>query len=141
LDGNDIQNFPLANVNFTNAHWIVLHASHDYTATLSDEYTDAEALANATVFTSNSKIAETFLATGYVSQWTSVNYKLKFTNLIANELYFATVTLRRSDGVTSMVPYSFTAAGTTHEIIDSVPNPPAGMTMEVRLPTVIFDTP
>lgn len=63
---------------------------NNYTSELTDEYTDAEALANATVINSNGATAENMpRTTGFVSRYTSVVYTLNLSNLISGKSYIA----------------------------------------------------
>lgn len=116
-----------------------LQAVHNYSATLSDEYTDAIALANAEVFNTNGLTAENKpRTTGLVSSFTTTIYQLRFTNLLAGEDYTATVTLADSNGARTVRTYDFTAIDVTHTISDSIPNPAAGHSITARNPFVRF---
>lgn len=118
---------------------IYLQAVHNYSATLSDEYTDAIALANAETFNTNGLTAENKpRTTGLVSSFTTTLYELRFTNLLAGESYVATVTLADSNGTRTVRTYDFTATEATHTISDSIPNPVAGRTITARNPFVRF---
>lgn len=142
LDANDIQNFPNALVNGVTGPWIVLRALDAYAAVLTNEYTDADALAAATVFNSNSKVAATLpRTTGFVSEWTTVQYTLHFSNLLVGQDYVAQVSLRADNGSIVTVPYAFTADDVTHSITDSVPVPAAGHTIEIAGQTVAYAVP
>jgi len=114
----------------------------DYSATLSDEYTDAIALANQEVRVSNGLVAETRpRTTGFVSTWTTVDYTLHFSNLLAGEDYLAQTTIINDNGSVMAVPYSFQATGPTHSHTASAPVPAAGHTLIVRSSIVNYATP
>lgn len=109
---------------------------------LSVEYTDALALANATVYHSNGLVAQNKPRTfGFVSTWTTVDYTVHCSNLLAGEDYVAIVYLRGDDGSVTTIPYAFTATGPTHDITASVPTPPAGQNTIVRGATISYATP
>jgi len=120
--------------------WIHLFSGSDYSATLSDEYTDAEALTNAQVIHSNGLTAQSLPRTsGFVSKWTTVAFDLNFSNLVIGESYIATVSfLRQNPGGTGLKSYGFIAAATTHVIHDAISAPPDGGSTTVRNPTVSF---
>lgn len=140
LDPADVQGFPTANVNGITGPWIRLQATDAYSASLSNEFTDAEALSAALVFSSNSKVAEARpRTTGFVSTWTTVNYTLTFSNLLVGEDYVAEVTLRNDNGSIVTVQYDFQAIETTHTIAAAVPTPADGHTIEVRAATVQYN--
>jgi hypothetical protein len=117
---------------------------HNFQVDLSQEYTDALALANATIYTSNGLVAQSKpRTTGFVSTWTTVEYDLNFSNLVPGEEYFAQVTLVTDTGPAvfyASVPYSFTAVTATHRITDTVPVPANGQTISVRTPTIRFNS-
>lgn len=118
---------------------IIVHITDNYSAVLSDEYTDAIALAHAVVYNSNGLVAQTApRTTGFISRFTSVAFDLQFSNLVMGEIYSAVVQLWDSNGVRTIRAYTFTAAGATHTITDTVPTPAAGHTIEVRTPAVRY---
>lgn len=136
---NGTSNVPHDTFNSINAAWVQITANHNYSATLSDEYTDAEALAHAVVVNSNGATAENLpRTTGLISRYTSVTFDLNFSNLVIGEAYLATVNLWDSNGAQTTRGYGFTASKTTHTIHDSVPTPASGHTITVRIPTVAF---
>ncbi len=116
----------------------------DYSAVLSNEYTDAEALANAMSVVSNGATAQNLpRTTGFTSTTTGVAYTLNFTDLIVGEAYLSTVDLwdinvTTNASVHTPKSYGFIATATTHVIHDTVDLPAAGHITTVRLPTVSF---
>lgn len=121
------------------AAWMIVTMTQDYAFTLSDEYTDAEALANAQVINGNGSTAQNQpRTTGFVSQFTTVVFELNCTNLIPGQNYVASVIL--FNAVTGLITnhYPFTATGTTQLISDAIPTPPAGTTTTVQKPSIAF---
>ena len=116
--------------------------SSNYSAVLSREYTDAEALANAQIITGTGSTASTMpRTTGYVSVFTSVVFTILASNLIVGKDYLVTVDLwEQGPGVNTHTPkqYGFTADATTHSIVDVIPTPPNFHTITVRTPTIAF---
>ncbi len=118
----------------------------DYAATLSEEYTDAEALANAVVYTSNSPVAQYYprnLSSPTVEDWfratqTDVTYALNCTRLVIGRTYRAQVTLFRSDGVSAVVATDFTAGSDTHVVTGTIPTPPANRYTIVKYPHIEY---
>ncbi len=136
------ETIPPAVINGTLGPWINFSQGYNYNATVSDEYTDADALSVAVSYTGNSRIASTFPRTvGYVSRFTSVTYTLNCTNLVVGSNYEATVTLASNSGAHVIKTYPFTASAVNQVIVDSIPTPAAGSSIEVRLPTIAYATP
>lgn len=125
---------------FIGAAYIIFTDTNNYSAVLSDEYTDAEALANAvTVNGIGNTAANSPRTTGFTSVTTNVTYTLKITNLISGQNYVATVDLWDHTANTHTAKtYPFTATGTSETIVDTIPTPPAGHTITVQKPTVAF---
>lgn len=136
-------------INGLEGAYVVYTDTSNFSAVLSDEYTDAEALLNAKTVTGTGSTASTLpRTTGFTSIYASVTFKLHFSNLIAGTDYTATVDLwERSAEVNPETgepavsthttrTYGFTASATTHDINDTVPTPVAGNTITVRQPTV-----
>lgn len=124
------------------AAWVDITSHSEYSSTLSNEYTDAEALANATVTHGNGLVAQNKpRTTGYASFWTTVDYTIHCSNLLAGEDYVAIVYLRGDDGSITTVPFAFTATGETHEITAPVPTPEAGHSTVVNGVTISYATP
>jgi hypothetical protein len=113
---------------------------NNYSCTLSDEYTDAEAMANAATYNGNSKTAENFLrTTGFITRVTTVNFVLACTGLVVGASYIASVTFGDlTDGTSVVQDYPFTATSDSKTITDSVPTPPSGHSTAVRTPTIVF---
>ena len=123
---------------FTGA-WLLMTSANNYSATLSDEYTDSEALANAQVIISNGKTAENFIrTTGFVSRFTSVVYTLSLSNLIVGINYVVTVLFVDQSFVKSIRTYNVTATSTTATVIDVIPQPLPGNTTTLVSATVAF---
>lgn len=110
-----------------------------YAAVMTDEYTDAIALANASVTSGGGRVAANFpRTTGFVSSFISVQFTLRFSNLLLGENYVAVALFVQDDGTEISRAYAFTASGTTHTVTDSVPTPDAGQTMRLRAANVNF---
>ncbi len=138
-----VTNFPTQDISGVIAAWVESQTDYDIHAMLSDEYTDAEALANAIVINSTGSTAQSFpRTTGDTSQWTTVAYDLNFTNLIVGQDYMASVQLFHQNPYSiSTKQYGFTASAATHVIHDSIATPPDGGSTTVRNPTVAFAPP
>jgi hypothetical protein len=123
-------------------YWIggTIIYDNNYSCTLSDEYTDAEAMANAATYNGNSKTAENFLrTTGFITRVTTVNFVLACTGLVVGASYIASVTFGDlTDGTSVVQDYPFTATSDSKTITDSVPTPPSGHSTVVRTPTIVF---
>jgi hypothetical protein len=136
----DVVGVPYANVNGIDGPWALVEATHNFTATLSDEYTDAEALANAYVYATNGSTAENKpRTTGLVSTFTDVGFRLTCTQLLPGSQYTARVILyNTTTNVSTPVTYTFTAAGTTHTITGTIPTPAAGQAVQVKSPSISY---
>lgn len=113
------------------------------TVTLSNEYTDAEALANAFKTTSNGAVAVNRPRSGaagdYTSTFVTVDYTLNLSNLIVGQQYSVEVDLWDLTANThNPTTYLFTATAATHSILDSIPKPLIGHQVMVRNPQVFF---
>lgn len=118
---------------------VLVKAVHNYSATLSEEYTDAIALTNALTFQSNGLVAENRpRTTGLVSSFTAIQFDLQCSNLLPGEVYVATAELWTSTGARTLRSYAFTALGTTHVVSDNLPTPTAQTTILVKNPTLRF---
>ena len=127
--------------------YVDIYATGDYSVILSEPYTDAEAIATQQTFTSQMSVAENLpnylIAAGQqylrfiYSRFTTVTFALNFTNLVEGQPYVAGYTLQ--DGTTATpVSVSFVAAGTTHQIVGTIPTPAAGHKITIKNPTVRF---
>lgn len=129
-------------VNFHIAQYIVFTDTSNHSMVLSEEYTDADALANATVVTSTGATAQNLpRTTGFTSVTTGVVYTLTCGNLMKDRNYLVTVDLWEqgpSVNTHTTKSYPFTADDTTHTIIDAIPTPVAGHTITVSKPAVNF---
>ena len=112
----------------------------NYSATLSDEYTDAMAAANADVVIGTGSVAQNLpRTTGFTTITTNVVFTLQCTNLIPGTDYTVTVDLWDQPANThTPKTYNFNADSATHTIIDSVPTPAAGHTIAVSKPVIAF---
>lgn len=109
----------------------------DRIVNLSDEYTDADALAAATVAIGTALVAESLpRTTGWVSTWTTVQFTLSCHNLMTGQDYVVTVEFLSSTGGTSTQTYSFTATGADHDIVDNIPVPADGQWTLARNPAI-----
>ena len=115
---------------------------HDYSATLTNEYTDAEALTNARTVNGNGSTAQNFpRTTGYVSSFTTVAFQLQTSGLVVGSDYLVSYDLwDQTAGIISTVQIGFTAAATTHAINGNVPTPAAGHSVTIRNPRIAFSS-
>lgn len=126
-------------INFPTPPQIIIRSTHNYNAVISDEYTDADALASATSWVGNGLVAESRPRTNqFTSTWTTVQFTLHCTDLLVGETYTARVNLKDSSGAVSVVTYSFVAPAVTHDIVDNIPTPLNGHTLEAQNPTIAF---
>lgn len=116
---------------------------HVYSATLSNEYTDAEALANARVVVGNGTTAQNLpRTTGFVSTFTGVAFSLTCNTLVVGQDYLVSVDLWDSVAVVPVTrQYGFTANAVTHAINDTIPTPASGHSITVRNPRIVFSPP
>jgi hypothetical protein len=118
---------------------VIATSDRDYNATLSDEYTDAIALANASVTVSNSVVAYSYpRTTGYTSRWQTVAFQIRLSNLVVGEAYTVLIDFVTDLGATTTTTYNFTATGPTHTISDNAPVPPSGRAVEVTNPRASY---
>jgi hypothetical protein len=134
--------FPIMFIAGFGAPYVVFTDTNNYTAVLSEEYTDADALANATVVTGTGATAATTpRTTGFTSVFTSVVFTLFTSNLIVGKDYLVTVDMwEQGPNVNTHTPkqYGFTATDTTHTITDIIATPADFHTITVRTPTIAF---
>lgn len=132
--------FPQATVNDIHGSWAVAHGTHAYSAELSNEYTDAEALAHAYTYHSSGNTAEnTPRTTGFTSRYTAVDYTLNCSNLIPFRNYVARVRIwNTKTGANTYHVFSFTAGGSTQVLTGFIPTPPVGEPLQVRDPSIAF---
>ncbi len=119
----------------------ILTYTNSYSCALSDEYTDAEALANARVITGTSTVAQNLpRSTGFVSSFTNVVFTLVASNLVDGTDYLVSVDIWDQGTATSTTKqYGFTADNTgKHTITDVVPTPSVGHSLQVRNPRISF---
>lgn len=127
--------------NSISAAWVQLQATHNYSAALTDEYTDAEALTHAQVVVSNGATAENIpRTTGFVSRFTNVVFTLSMSNLINGQSYLVTVNFRDQNFHVTQKQYGVVANGTTATLVDIIPTPPAGGSITVFGPSITFVT-
>lgn len=140
------QGFPQYVLNEELGPWIHLTTVANYAGLLSEEYTDAEALANAVTYTSNSPVAEnrprnfssTTIEDWFRAKVTDVTYSLNCTRLIVGRNYKVQVSLYRSDGHLTIASTIFTATSDTHVVVGTIPTPPANMYTIVKYPVIAF---
>jgi len=142
-----VQNFPTEVINGLEANWVQLRTDAAYAMELSEQVTDAEAESVATVIVSTGKIAEflhDFTRTrgtapnSIYSRYTSVAFTLAASNLVPGRTYTARVQFKYSTGVTVTQTYTFIASGGTHNVVDNIPTPTQGVTIEVRSPSINY---
>jgi hypothetical protein len=136
---DDSRDFPQFLLDGIIAAYINWTDTNNYSAVLSDEYTDAEAIANAIVINGNSRTAENLpRTTGFSSKWTTVNWGLNCSNLIVGATYQTTVELLDSDGTNTTVTDTFVAAAETmiNVVNHNITQPAAGHTTTVFNPTI-----
>lgn len=138
--------FPTVTFNEELGSWVFVATYNDYVGTLSEEYTDGEATANAVVTHSTSATAKNSprnYTSATLEDWfrsvvTVVDYTLSCTNLITGRDYTVQVSLISSGGTTSTVTVTFTASAATHTITGTVPTPAAFNSTTVKYPTIAF---
>lgn len=132
--------FPVKSISGIFGQFINFTDTNNYSAILSDEYTDAEALANAQTISGNSSTAQNFpRGNTFSSRTTNVVFTLLCGNLIAGSDYTVTVDFwDKLANTHTPKSYGFTAISGTHSITDVVPTPPAGHTITVQKPTIAF---
>lgn len=132
---------PKVNLNGQFQTWAVLHALGNYSSVLSDEYTDADAIAAGAIFSNNGSTAANFPLTllnqqNYIitmqSKLVTVNYSLNCSNLVVGKEYAATYELWDSDGTATTNAVTFTATTVTHVITGTVPTPASGHTITIK---------
>ena len=116
-----------------------------YSAVLSDEYTDTEAAANATVVIGTGNTAQTFpRSTGFTSVTTSVVFTVHASNLVVGKDYVITVDFWEQGpnflNEHTTMEYPFTAIDVTYDLTDVVPTPAIDHTITVQKPTIAFAT-
>lgn len=137
----DVINFPVSDLGGEADHYINLESDVNYTATLSEPFTAADEIASQLSYFSNGKTSENKpntltwvndFITNIQSRYTSVDYVFSCSNLLEGESYTVRYELNDSDGTGASYTSTFTAGGTTHTIIGSLPTPAAGHTITLR---------
>jgi hypothetical protein len=121
----------------------IINYINSYSCILSDEYTDAEALANARVIQGNSNVAQNNpRTTGFISTFTNVVFTLITTNLVSSQRYLVSVDfVDITAGTMTTRQYGFQADDTgKHNITDVIPTPAVGHSIVVRNPRIAFVT-
>lgn len=136
-------NFPLVNVAGVVGFYINFVDANAFGCVLSEEYTDADALANAQVVTGTGTTAATTpRTTGFTSVFTSVVFTLQMSNLIVGSSYVVQVDLweKGPNNLSTHTPkqYGFIATDVTQTITDVVPTPANFHTITVQKPTITF---
>ena len=127
-----------------NGPWVSCTVFQDYDAFLSEEYTDAEALANATTTDASGAVAQNLprqlnLDDQFTGMFTSVDFDLNCSNLALGGTYTVSVIFWNTTKNTKTTKsYGFIADSTTHTISDSIPTPDAGDSVEVMEPSINF---
>lgn len=139
VSGSTVTGFISGPAGFPSPPQIILHASHNYSSLISDEYTDAEALLTAATIAGNGLVAESRpRTTGFTSTWTAVQFRLACSNLLAGENYTVQIEFWTDTYTHTDRTYTFTATGATYLITDTIPTPPDGHTLEARNPQIAF---
>lgn len=127
-------------VHFHIAQYINFTDTSNHSAVLSEEYTDADALANATVVQGNGRTAQNIpRTTGFTSVTTNVVFTLNCSDLIVGRDYLVKVDLwNQTTNIHTTKSYGFTASQTTHSIVDIIPTPAAGHSITVQNPKIAF---
>lgn len=127
--------------------WAGIVAVGQWTITLSDPYTDAEAEASKVAYDSNGKVAT------IVPNWkvwnsnymwhrsdleTSVDYTLHCTNLVPGQNYTAKAQLLYGNGSITTVSFPFQAITDTHDAHGTIPTPAVNTHITVKSPTLIY---
>lgn len=134
-----------------NPQWAVveIQGTQDWTATLSSEYTYADAFANAQFYVSNGRIAGTqvdYLRWGgsigvhhVQSKFTTVNFTLHCTNLSIGREYIVSYQFKNTvTNITSTITERFTAVDTVHDVIGTIPTPLNNQFIKIQNPTIAF---
>jgi hypothetical protein len=121
-------------------HWAVAVPDINYTITLSSEYTDAEALANAQVYTNNGNTVQNSpRTTGYTSVFIGVNFQLLCTGLLNGEKYNVSVQyFDVTAGSYTTQTAQFTASGSSYVVNGTIPTPSVGHQVMVRNPKIAY---
>lgn len=132
--------FPVEFINGIAGQYLVWTDTNNYSAVLSDEYTDADAAAAAQTIIGTSATAQnTPRGNTFFSRTTNVVFTLLCANLISGNDYLVTVDLWDQPANTHTTKsYGFTASSGTHSITDVVPTPAANHTITVKSPTIAF---
>lgn len=134
-----VTNVPITTINGITAPWIRVTGAYNYTSTLSDEYTDAEALANAFVLKSNGRTAENKpRTTGFVSRTTNVVFTLSADNLVVGSRYVITARFADQNFHITTKQYGISPTATTAALTDVVPTPSVGGTQTLVSATIAF---
>lgn len=134
-------NYPLSTLNGITWYYVNLRSEIDYTATLSNPFTEADEVAGQIQYSGNGLTSENRPAyiswtqdyiNNIASRFTSANFTINCSNLVDGESYTVNYQFWRNDGFVSNQAVVFTASGETHTINGSLPTPPAGMTITLR---------
>lgn len=132
--------FPVKSVSGIFGEYINFTDTNNYSAVLSDEYTDLDAAAAAQTINGTSATAQnTPRGNTFFSRTTSVIFTLLCTDLVSGKDYIVTVDLwDRPSNTHTTKSYGFTASDVTHSITDTVPTPSANHTITIQKPTIAF---
>lgn len=149
--GGPDPNFPPADINGIAGPWARLGTVNNipqgFTGTLSDPYTDADAIASQITYSSNGLTAEnnpSYKTFNYnhlahiQSQFTTVNFTIHCTNLVVGESYDVKYEYWDSDSTRVVIIVTFVADATTHDLAGTVPTPDAGHTKTIKNVVITF---
>lgn len=112
--------------------------NHNFSGTLSNEYTEAEALSNGKTYIGNGTSASN-MRSGYTISQTSVAFTLNLSRLIPGQNYLVSYQLWDPlTGAVTQVSVPFVAVLTTGTVSGTIPLPARGHTTQIRFPTVAF---
>lgn len=142
---------PQPPINFPTNNWLdtldqswafmTTGADGDWTITLSDPFTDAEADQTKQVYHNSLAVAENYpeytrwghnTVTFIQSRITVVNYTINCTNLVPGEKYRVSWELVASNGSGVSQFVDFTASVSTYAVVGTVPTPAEGQTRKIR---------
>lgn len=125
--------------------WIRISSTGNFTITLSDPYTDAEAEATKVVAVGLGSVANGGTSQLWTTQYiknlsvriTDVNFTIHCTNLIAGEEYTVNYELwNQTTNAKTIVAVTFTAADNEHAVTGTIPTPAFGQSIKIRNATI-----
>lgn len=138
---------PMATINGETWHYCFFAQDINWTATLSEPFTEADQIAGQLQYTSNGLTTENL--PNYVqwqfdyinnqsSRYTGVNFVITCSNLLEGESYTVSYQYWRNDGVIVNNSEVFVAGSITHTILGTVPTPPSGKTITLRNVRIVY---